>query len=202
MNPLAELVARARKPRPFLLVLSAPSGGGKTTVCDRLLKEEPWLKRCVTATTRAPRKGEKHGRDYFFLTPAEFERRMDRGGFFEYAQVHGNYYGTPRKEIEQALRKGQSLVLVIDVQGGAAVKGQNSDSVLVFLVPPSMTALSARLRARGTDTPEVIRQRLREASRELRAGKHYDYLIVNDDLSQAVRQLRAVVQAERSRLRL
>lgn len=202
MSDLQTLLSRAAKPRPYLLVLSAPSGGGKTTVCERLLKEEPWLKRCVTATTRAPRKGEKHGRDYYFLTPAEFERRAGRGGFFEYAQVHGNYYGTPRKEVEAALRKGQSLVLVIDVQGGAAVKGQSPNSVLVFLAPPSLAALSARLRKRGTDAPAVIAQRLREAKRELRAGKHYDYLIVNDDLSQAVRQLRAVVQAERSRLRL
>ena len=135
---LQTLLKIGRKPAPFLLVLSAPSGGGKTTVCDLLLRRLPWLKRAVTATTRKPRVGEKDGRDYWFLSAAEFTRRVAEGGFFEYAQVHGNYYGTPRKELEASLRKGQSLVLVIDVQGGAAVKGKRQDSLLVFLAPPSM----------------------------------------------------------------
>jgi guanylate kinase len=197
---LSALLKKARKPAPFLLVLSAPSGGGKTTACERLLKRLPWLKRCVTATTRAPRDGEKHGRDYLFLSEAEFRQRVAAGGFFEYAQVHGNYYGTPRKEVEASLRKGQSLVLVIDVQGGAAVKGRRNDSVLAFLAPPSMAELKRRLRARGTDTEAVMRRRLREAGRECQAGLQYDYLIINDKLDQTVEALAQVCQAARYRL--
>lgn len=197
---LRALLQKARKPAPFLLVLSAPSGGGKTTVAGRLLRRLPWLKRCVTATTRAPRRGERHGRDYWFLGEDEFKRRVAAGGFFEYAQVHGHYYGTPRKEVEAALRRGQSLVLVIDVQGGAAVKGRRSDSVLVFLAPPSMAELRRRLAARGTDSPAVMRRRLREAARECAAGARYDYLIINDKLDQTVEALAQVCQAARLRL--
>lgn len=197
---LQSLLKRARKPRPFLLVLSAPSGGGKTTACDLLLKRLPWLKRCVTATTRAPRGGEKNGRDYWFLSEAEFKQRVAEGGFFEYAQVHGNYYGTPRKEVEAALKKGQSLVLVIDVQGGAAVKGKRSDSVLVFLAPPSMKELKRRLMGRGEDSDAVMRRRLREAARECEAGLQYDYLIINDDLKETVEDLAQVCLATRLRL--
>ena len=197
---LQTLLRRARKPRPFLLVLSAPSGGGKTTACDRLLQRLPWLRRCVTATTRAPRGGEKNGRDYWFMSEAEFKRRVAEGGFFEYAQVHGNYYGTPRKEVEAALKKGQSLVLVIDVQGGAAVKGRRNDSVLVFLAPPSMQELKRRLKGRGEDSDAVMRRRLREAARECDAGTQYDYLIINDDLDETVEALAQVCLAARLRL--
>ncbi|HTB34394.1 MAG TPA: guanylate kinase [bacterium] len=197
---LKALLQRARKPAPFLLVLSAPSGGGKTTVCEHLLGRLPWLKRCITATTRSPRPGEKHGRDYWFLSQAEFKHRIAEGGFFEYAQVHGNYYGTPRREVEAALKRGQSLALVIDVQGGAAVKGQRPDSVLVFLVPPSMAELKKRLYKRATDAPEVLQRRLKEAARECAAGSHYDYLVVNDDLETAVDRVEQICEAARRRL--
>ena len=196
---LQTLLKLGRKPAPFLLVLSAPSGGGKTTVCDLLLGRLPWIKRAVTATTRKPRAGEKDGRDYWFLSPAEFKRRVAEGGFFEYAQVHGNYYGTPRKEVEAALRKGQSLVLVIDVQGGAAVKGRRPDSLLVFLAPPSMKELKRRLFKRATDAPEVMRRRLREAARECEAGLGYDYIIINDDLDETVESLAQVCLGARHR---
>jgi guanylate kinase len=197
---LKTLLVKARKPAPFLLVLSAPSGGGKTTACDLLLKRLPWLKRCVTATTRAPRGKEKQGKDYYFMSEAAFKTRVAAGGFFEYAQVHGNYYGTPRREVEASMRKGQSLVLVIDVQGGAAVKGRRPGSVLVFLAPPSMGELKRRLKARGTDTPSDMRKRLREAARECAAGKQYDYLIINDDLNDTVEALAQVCLAARYRL--
>ncbi|HTB35328.1 MAG TPA: guanylate kinase [bacterium] len=196
---LQKLLKKARKPSPFLLVLSAPSGGGKTTVCNRLLERLPWLKRAVTATTRKARAGEQDGRDYWFLTQAEFRRRVAEGGFFEYAQVHGNYYGTPRKEVEASLRKGQSLVLVIDVQGGAAVKGRRPDSLMVFLVPPSMGELKRRLFTRGTDEPEAMRRRLREAARECDAGLGYEYLIINDDLDETVEALAQVCLGARHR---
>lgn len=198
---LTSLLKKATKPAPFLLVLSAPSGGGKTTVCEALLRREPWLRRCVTATTRKPRRGESNGRDYWFLSEAEFKARVAKGGFFEYAQVHGSYYGTPRREVEAALRRGQSLVLVIDVQGGAAVKGQRPDSVLVFLVPPSMRELKRRLALRGTDSPADVRRRLREASRELKAGEGYDFVLVNDDLKSTVEATAGIARAVRHRLR-
>jgi guanylate kinase len=122
------------------------------------------------------------------------------GGFFEYAQVHGHYYGTPRREVEASLRRGQSLILVIDVQGGAAVKGRRPDSVLVFLVPPSLAELRRRLIGRGTDSPAAVRRRLREASRECAAALNYDYLIINDKLDKTVEALVQVCQAARHRL--
>ncbi|HTB23499.1 MAG TPA: guanylate kinase [bacterium] len=196
---LKQLLKQA-PPAPFLLVLSAPSGGGKTTVCELLLKRLPWLKRCVTATTRTPRPGERNGRDYWFLSEAEFKRRVAEGGFFEYAQVHGNYYGTPAREVGDALKKGRSLVLVIDVQGGAAVKGRRKDSVLVFLAPPSMAELRRRLAKRGTESPSGLRRRLREAARECAAAAQYDYLIINDDLDETVEDVAQVCLAARHRL--
>ncbi len=196
---LRRLLALAR-PKPFLLVLSAPSGGGKTTVCNLLLKRLPWMTRCVTATTRPPRPGERDGVDYYFLSEAAFKRRVAEGGFFESAQVHGHHYGTPAREVRQALAQGRSLALVLDVQGGAAVKGRVKDSVLVFLAPPSMAELKRRLTGRGTDTPAAMRRRLREAARECDAGAGYDYLIINDDLDETVDALAQVCQAARHRL--
>jgi guanylate kinase len=194
-----ELIKIAAKPRPFLMVLSAPSGGGKTTVCERLLKKHPWLKRCVTATTRAPRQGEKNGRDYFFLSRDEFRRRARLNGFYEWANVHGQLYGTPRKELESSLKKGQSLVLVIDVQGGAQVKRMRKDAVLVFLLPPSLSALEKRLKSRAQDPAEVIKRRLRDARRELKAAARYDYLVLNKELPRAVAQVAEIAAAARWR---
>ncbi len=185
-----------KKPRPFLLVLSAPSGAGKTTVCQGLLKRHPGLKRCVTATTRPPRGGERDGRDYYFLSPARFRRLLKAGGFYEHALVHGHHYGTPRGAVEQSLRRGRSLVLVIDVQGGLAVKRLRRDSVLVFLLPPSLGELKRRLRSRGTDSPGEIRRRLANARGELEAARRYDYLVVNGELEEAVDQVSAIYRAE------
>jgi guanylate kinase len=194
-----DLVKKASKPRPFLMVLSAPSGGGKTTVCLAVLKRLPWLKRCVTATTRSPRKGEKQGRDYWFLSEAEFKRRAQSGGFYEWARVHGNYYGTPRKEVAQAMRQGRSLVLVIDVQGGAQVKRKDPKSLLVFLLPPSIQALEKRLKVRGKDSAAVVARRLKDARGELKAARTYDYWVVNDKLSHAVGQVSEIAKAARWR---
>jgi guanylate kinase len=194
---LPKLVSTARKPRPFLMVLSAPSGGGKTTVCAKVLQRLPWLKRCVTATTRAPRQGERNGKDYHFLSAAEFKSRIKAGGFHEWAKVHGNYYGTPRKEIDKALAKGQSLVLIIDVQGGAQVKKKDARAVLVFLLPPSIKALAQRLRGRGQDAPEVLTRRLRDARKELKASAHYDYIVLNDRLDHAVDHVEEIARAAR-----
>jgi guanylate kinase len=199
--PVRKPGQRAAKSRPFLMVLSSPSGGGKTTVCRALLKNVRWLKRGITATTRSPRQGERRGRDYYFLSADEFQRRVKNGGFFEYARVHGNWYGTPRREVEQALKKGLSLVLVIDVQGAAAVKRQRPDAVLVFLVPPSLAELRRRLAGRATDSAEVVKIRLANARQELAAAKHFDHLVVNRELEGAVAEVTAIAKAERRRTR-
>ena len=196
---LKEMAKKAMKPKPFLLVLSAPSGGGKTTLCGQLLKSLPWLKRCVTATTRLPRKGEKNGRDYWFLSEAEFKARARARGFFEWARVHGHYYGTPRKEVETSLTKGQSLVLVIDVQGGRQVKRKSDKALLVFLLPPSLAALERRLHARGQDAKEVVARRLRNARREVKQARFYDYVVVNDRLPHAVGHVVDIARAARWR---
>jgi guanylate kinase len=193
------LAKAAREARPFLMVLSAPSGGGKTTVCRQLLKRLPWMKRCITATTRAPRKGEKDGKDYFFLSVEEFKRRIQAKGFYEWARVHDNLYGTPRWEIEEALSKGRSLILVIDVQGGAQVKKKSKDAVLVFLLPPSFEALKTRLTQRGQDAAAVVKRRLKAAQREVLAAKHYDYLVLNDRLDHAVDHVEEIARAARWR---
>ncbi len=193
------LAQAAGRPRPFMLVLSAPSGGGKTTVCNRVLRRLRWLSRCVTATTRPPRRGERHGRDYWFLSPAEFRARVRAGGFYEWARVHGNYYGTPKAEVLKSLRQGRSLVLVIDVQGGAQVKRKSKGAVLVFLVPPSIKALEKRLRGRGQDAPEMVARRLRDARRELKASRDYDYLVLNDSLDHAVDHVSEIASAARWR---
>jgi guanylate kinase len=192
-------VARFRRPKtkPFLMVLSAPSGAGKTTVCRRLLRLHRGLKRCVTATTRPPRRGEKNGRDYYFLGRKEFLRRLRTGGFYEHAEVAGHFYGTPKAEVEKNLSQGLSLVLVIDVHGGAAVKRKRPDSVLVFLMPPSLHELQARLKSRGTETAKAIRRRLALAGREIKARRDYDYVVVNDNLNEAVRQVSVIYQAEK-----
>lgn len=197
---LARLLRLGRRPSPFLLVLSAPSGGGKTTVALRVLRRLKWMRRCVTATTRAPRPGERQGRDYRFLAPEEFARRAAAGGFYEHARVHGHDYGTPAREVEAALARGRSLLLVIDVQGGAAVKARRPDSVLVFLAPPSLSELRSRLRKRATDSPSDLRRRLRGAARECAAGERYDYLVINDDLDSAVEAVSEICRASRRRL--
>jgi guanylate kinase len=182
--------------RPFLMVLSAPSGGGKTTVCQAVLQRLPYLQRCVTATTRLPRKGERNGVDYHFLSRAEFEKRLKAGGFYEHAEVHGNLYGTPRAEVEQSLKKGRSLILVIDVQGAAQVRRKQKDVVTVFLLPPSIKELERRLTGRGTDDVAVLRRRLVNAKGELEHAVDYQYWVVNDRLDQAVDEVAAIVVAE------
>jgi guanylate kinase len=196
---LRELARNASKAKPFLLVLSSPSGGGKTTVCGRLLKRLPWLSRCVTATTRAPRKGEKHGRDYWFLSVDEFQARRKKGGFYEWARVHGNFYGTPKDELESALKRGRSQVLVIDVKGAAQVRKRNKAAVLVFLLPPSFQALERRLRGRGKDHHQEVARRMVEARRELVHARHYDYLVVNEVLAKAVDHVADIARAARWR---
>lgn len=175
-----------------LVVISGPSGSGKSTLVRRLL-ERPDLRLTVSvsATTRVPRAGEVHGRDYYFLTPEQFE--AIRGELLESAEVHGHQYGTPAGPVRRAIDQGLCVALVIDVQGGFQVRQKVPDALLVFIQIPGLDVLEARLRARGTDSPATIERRLANARRELELASQYDVQVVNDDLDRAVEQLAAIL---------
>ena len=179
-----------------LFILSSPAGGGKTTISNRLVKEIPLIKRVITCTTRSPRKNEEPGKDYIFLSKDEFERKINENQFLEYALVHGNYYGTPKKEVEEELSKGYDLLLVIDVQGMRQVKSRKIDVITIFLLPPSIEDLVIRMKKRG-DSPEEIKKRLETAKREIPAWKEYDYVVINDNLEEAIFNLKSIVISNR-----
>lgn len=186
----------------MLLVLSAPSGCGKTTILRQVMAELPGLAFSVSHTTRQPRPGEINGRDYHFVSPEQFKSIRDQqpSGFLEWAEVHGNFYGTARQEVESRLTAGMDVVLDIDVQGAEQVR-RNAQPVTVFIAPPSLAELERRLRGRGTESAESLRVRLANAEKEMQAAATYTYLIVNDRLEQAVLALKSVIIAERCRRR-
>jgi guanylate kinase len=181
---------------PFPLVLSAPSGGGKTTIAHLLLDRRTDVGYSISCTTRPPRTGEADGRDYFFLDREDFEVRRARGDFAESAEVHGNLYGTLRSEVARVLDAGRHVVMDIDVQGAWQFRGAFPESVLVFLLPPSLPSLLERLLGRGTEDPAQVLRRVRSAREELRAASGYHYVLVNDDLERAYASVSAVVDAE------
>jgi guanylate kinase len=181
---------------PFPVVLSSPSGGGKTTIARMLLERRSDVGYSVSCTTRAPRPGERDGHDYFFVTADEFERRQAAGKFAESASVHGNMYGTLRSEVDRVLSGGQHVVMDIDVQGARQFKSAYPESVLVFLLPPSADVLIGRLTNRNTDRPEQVKRRLTEARAELSAVGDYHYVVVNDALESAYQQVSAIIDAE------
>ncbi|MBI3321046.1 MAG: guanylate kinase [Candidatus Omnitrophica bacterium] len=186
---------RAAASRGRVFVLSGPSGGGKTTVVQRLRRILPGLARSVSVTTRPPRAGERGARAYRFVSPAAFRRLRRAGGLLEWARVHDAWYGTPRRPVLQALAGGRDVVLSIDVQGARQVRrALGNRAVLVFLAPPSMAELRRRLVRRRTDSPAVIRRRLAAARRELACAAWYDHQVVNDRLARAVREVAAIVQ--------
>jgi len=198
MTTKAEKYPRA-KGRIF--VISSPSGGGKTTVVDALLRRVPWMVRSMSVTTRERRASEKHGRDYRFISVAQFEKLRDEGELLEWARVHEAHYGTPRALVEQQLARGQDVILSIDVQGARQIRGRfGQKAVLVFLLPPSMKDLRQRLIKRQTETMASIRQRLDAAHQELACAEWYDYAVVNRSLDRAIAQLEAIVVAERLRI--
>ena len=180
-------------------MISSPSGGGKTTIAARLRRRLPRLARSVSVTTRAPRQGERRGRDYRFLAPAEFQRWTRQGRLLERARVHGAWYGTPKRPILQALLRGRDVLLSIDVQGARSVRrALGNRAVLIFLLPPSLKHLRQRLLRRKTETAAAIRQRLTAAKRELACAAWYDYRVVNDRLERAVSEIAAIIGAERT----
>jgi guanylate kinase len=186
---------------PFPLILSSPSGGGKTTIARMMLERRPDVGYSVSCTTRSPRPGERDGQDYYFLSKDEFEARRARDEFAEHAVVHGHLYGTLRQEVMQVLESGRHVIMDIDVQGARQFARAFPESVLVFLLPPSTDVLIGRLRARQTEDDGKLLVRLRSAREELREVGGYQYVVVNDDLEHAFSQVASIVDAETVRHR-
>jgi guanylate kinase len=193
-------------PSSLLIVISAPSGGGKTTLCQQLLSVQPNIARAITCTTRVPREGERDGVDYYFLDATSFLKRVQAGNFLEHATVHGNSYGILKSEILGKLRQGQDVLLNVDVQGAATIRAQSEQDadlnralISVFLAPPSLDVLEQRLRKRGQDSPAVIQKRLGVARQEIAQWKHFDYLIVSNSVPEDLRRMRVILEAEKLR---
>jgi len=182
-----------------LLVLSAPTGGGKTTIAHRIAESDARLRFSISHTTRAPRPGETDGADYHFTDRTSFEAMRDRGEFLEWAEVHGNFYGTHRAEAESASREGRDLILDIDVQGGLQVKAAWPTAVLVFILPPSLEELLRRLSGRSAEAGFDLRRRMESAQNELALADKYDYNVVNEDLERAVAEVLCILNAARLR---
>jgi len=182
-----------------LYVISAPSGAGKTTLCKEVIDIFPNLRHSVSYTTRPPRNGEVHGRDYFFVGKEEFTRMVEAGEFAEWAEVHGNLYGTSLATLKECRTEGIDLILDIDCQGARQLKGRFEGGVYIFVLPPSIEELRRRLDNRSSDSQEVIERRIQNAAGEIREARWYDYIIVNDRFSEALEQLKSVLIAEQCR---
>ena len=186
----------------LLIVLSGPSGVGKATVRKALFAQEGHnFTYSVSMTTRQPRVGEVEGVDYYFVTEEEFEKRIRQGRLLEFARFVGNYYGTPLEEVERLLSEDKEVILEIEVEGAMQVKAKMPDAVLIFIAPPSYDALKKRLLSRGTESEEIILERLQKAHRELTLAAGYDYIVINDDVENAADRIRAIIRAEHARCR-
>jgi len=183
----------------ILFILSAPSGAGKTSILNELLARQQELRPSVSYTTRPMRSGERDGTDYHFVTRVRFDRMVEEGAFAEWAEVHGNRYGTARSTLQQASAEGCDILLDIDVQGAAQLRASGLAGVFIFILPPTMAALRQRLSGRNTDSTEVIERRMLNAVSEIREAVNFDYVVVNDDLERAVATVQAIVVAEKSR---
>ena len=200
LQPATE-ITNATKPRGTLFVVSSPSGGGKGTIIRHVLDVVPNLSYSVSFTTRAPRNNELNGREYFFVSRQVFEEMVAAGEFLEWACVHGNLYGTAKRQVVDETAAGIDIVLEVDVQGAESVRELPLDSVSVFILPPSFAVLRERLIARGTDSPEELEVRLHNAPEELRQYSAFDYVIFNDEVERAAGQLASIIDAERARCR-
>ena len=187
-------------PQGVLLVVSGPSGAGKGTICQILREQLPDLGYSISVTTRQPRVGEVDGKSYFFNTVPEVQEMIAKGELLEYAEVYGNYYGTPRKYVMDLLQSGHDVLLEIDIQGALQIKERFPEGVFVFIVPPSLDELSARIYKRGTDSEEVIKRRMASAASELTYAAKYDYIIVNDIATKAANKVLTIMEAERYRV--
>ncbi|MEW6534741.1 MAG: guanylate kinase [Candidatus Auribacterota bacterium] len=185
--------------RGLLIVISAPSGAGKTTICRSLLERVTSLRYSISTTTRPQREGEKNGVDYYFLTREEFEKKIENNVFLEYAQVYNNYYGTSRETVESLLNKGYHLLIDVDTQGAHSIKKALPEAILIFIMPPSIGDLEKRLRERGKDADDVIQLRLSCARDEINKSYDYDYIVVNDVVEKAVSDIEAIIRAEQLR---
>ena len=181
--------------RSTLIVLSAPSGAGKTTITKRILERHPAeIVFSISATTRSMRPGERDGIDYYFLSREKFEELIAKGGLIEHEEIFGNYYGTPVKEIERAEQMGKRLIFDIDVKGGISIRKRfPNESMLIFIAPPTLDVLRERLTSRHTETPEVIARRLERATMEMAMAKEYDHIVINDDLDRAVAEVENLI---------
>lgn len=188
-------------PKGLVVVISGPSGVGKDTLIRHLMDGNPKVAKVVTCTTRKPRSDEIDGKHYHFISESEFRRMIEAGDFLEYAEVHGNLYGTPLSEIRALRESGTDIILGIDVQGGTTVKRKIPDAVMIFIAPPSMDVLEHRLRNRGTDSDDVIRFRLKNAIGEMEYIPEYEYLVINDKIDEAVDLTKSILKAEHARIR-
>jgi len=186
-----------RKRKPMIMVASSPSGGGKTTIVNDLLKTVEGIKRSISHTTRAPRKEEKEGEDYIFISDEEFRFNIEKDKFLEWEQNFGHFYGTSEEQVRETLAGGDDVILSIDVKGARRVKMKFPESISVFIMPPSIKALTERLTKRKTEGASQVAERLQESEKEIAAADEYDYMIVNEDIGEAVGELKKIIEAER-----